>query len=174
MTDILTIDRDRRRGGYLLHAECVLPAAVDDVFPFFADARNLQQLTPPWLNFEVLAPGDVEMHAGANIDYRLSLHGFPIRWRTEITAWEPQRRFVDEMLRGPYRWWRHEHTFHPCDGGTRVVDQVHYGVPGGAVVNWLVVGRDVRKIFAYRQQTLHEIFSRPAPKRRSAEPCAVS
>lgn len=160
MTETLSLTPDRERGGYLLHAECVLPCPLDEVFPFFADARNLQQLTPAWVNFEILTSGEIAMHAGALIDYRLRIRGVPLRWRTKITAWEPQRRFVDEMLRGPYRWWRHEHAFEECPGGTRVVDRVHYGVPGGALVNWLVVSRDVRAIFAYRQQVLGELFTR--------------
>ncbi|MCA9237814.1 MAG: SRPBCC family protein [Planctomycetales bacterium] len=162
MTSNLEITRDPDRGGYLLHAECIVPRPLAEVFPFFADARNLQRLTPPWVDFRVLTQGEIEMRPGALIDYKLRIRGLPIKWRTEITAWEPQHRFVDEMLRGPYRWWRHEHLFEPCDEGTRVIDKVQYGVPGGAPVHWLLVGRDVRKIFAYRQQSLREIFATPA------------
>lgn len=158
MSDSVTITPDRQRGGFLLQAECVLPRTLEEVFPFFADAHNLQQITPPWLDFHIVTPGEIDMQAGALIDYKLRLRGIPIRWRTRISEWEPQHRFVDEMLRGPYRWWHHEHLFEFCDAGTRVIDRVHYGVPGGALVHRLVVGRDVQKIFEYRQATLRELF----------------
>lgn len=155
MDDVI-IERAPR--GWLLRAECVVPRPLDEVFPFFADALNLERITPPLVRFRVLTPAPLMMRAGLLIDYKLRIRGLPVRWQTEITAWEPQRRFVDEQRRGPYKFWRHEHTFEQCDGGTRMLDEVHYGVPGGRVVNWLLVGRDVRKIFAYRQQALREIF----------------
>ena len=152
----VTIERASR--GWLLRAECVVPRPLGEVFPFFADAMNLERITPPLVRFRVLTPAPITMRIGLLIDYQLRIRGLPVRWQSEITAWEPQRRFVDEQRCGPYKFWRHEHRFEACDGGTRMIDEVNYGVPGGALVNWLVVGRDVRKIFAYRQQALRDIF----------------
>ena len=84
----------------------------------------------------------------------------PIRWRTEITCWEPPYRFRDEQLKGPYRYWRHEHTFENVEGGCLARDQVDYSVPGGKLVHWLLVRGDVQRIFEYRakvpQQICHE------------------
>jgi ligand-binding SRPBCC domain-containing protein len=137
-----------------------LPRPVTEVFPFFADAKNLQAITPGWLNFEMLAPGEVEMKAGALIDYRLRVHGVPLRWRTLIREWQPPHRFVDEQLRGPYRQWIHEHTFTAQEGGTLTRDKVLYAVPGGALINALFVRRDVERIFAFRRQKLREFFGR--------------
>jgi len=139
---------------FIFESELQLARPVSEVFPFFADARNLQALTPDWLNFEVLTPGPVELRVGALIDYRLRVHGLPLRWRTHIKVWEPPRRFVDEQLRGPYRQWVHEHTFTERNGGTLARDVVHYAVPGGALVNRLFVRRDVERIFAFRREQL--------------------
>ncbi len=139
-------------------AELFLPRQVEEIFPFFADARNLQRITPPFLDFRVLTPGVIEMRPGTLIDYKLKVHGIPLRWRTRINAWEPPRRFVDEQLKGPYRQWIHEHTFEPRDGGTLCRDVVDYAVPGGALVNRFFVRKDVQKIFAYREKVLREIF----------------
>jgi ligand-binding SRPBCC domain-containing protein len=153
----LTIER-HPEGGYRLQSECFVPRPLDEVFAFFSDAANLERLTPPWLNFHIITPQPIEMEVGRLIDYRLRIRGVPVRWQSEITEWEPPYRFADESRRGPYKYWRHSHRFIPADGGTRVFDDVHYGVPGGALVHWLVVGRDVRKIFEFRQRELAAIF----------------
>jgi ligand-binding SRPBCC domain-containing protein len=142
----------------MLEAGQWLPRPVSGVFPFFADAANLDGLTPPWLRFEVLTLRPVEMRIGVRIDYRLRLHGLPLRWQSEITAWQPPFRFADEQRRGPYRAWIHEHTFMEQDGSTLIRDHVRYRVPGGWLADRLFVRRDVAKIFAYRQQKLAEVF----------------
>jgi len=134
--------------------EIWLPEKRDPVFSFFADARNLEAITPPWLNFAILTPKPIDMRTGVRIDYQLRVHGFPVRWQTEISVWEPPFRFVDQQLSGPYRKWIHTHTFEEKDGGTLCRDHVEYAVLGGHFIDWLLVRRDVEKIFAYRQQAL--------------------
>jgi ligand-binding SRPBCC domain-containing protein len=143
---------------FTLQTELWLPRPRDEVFPFFAEARNLEALTPPWLQFEVLTPARVEMRPGTLIDYRIRVHGLPIRWRTEIAEWDPPRRFVDVQLRGPYTLWHHTHTFEERDGGTLCLDKVRYRPRGGVLVYWLFVRRDVERIFQYRQQRMQELF----------------
>lgn len=145
-----------------LHREQWFPHPPDRVFAFFADARNLEVITPPWLSFEVLTPDLIEMRPGALIDYRLRLHGVPLRWRTEISAWQPPQRFVDEQRRGPYREWEHEHTFTARDGGTLAGDHVRYRVPGGRLVHELFVRRDVERIFDFRRDRLAQLLGAAA------------
>ena len=139
-----------------------LPREPGEVFPFFADAGNLQRITPPMLRFQIVTPQPIDMHAGTVIDYKLRVRGLPMRWRTLISTWDPPHRFVDEALRSPYRQWVHTHTFTPQMrngvAGTRCDDEVVYAVPGGAIVNRLVVRRDVERIFDYRAKVLAEIF----------------
>lgn len=135
-----------------------LPAPLEQVFPFFADARNLERITPPWLRFRVLTPGEIPMAAGTRIDYRLRLHGLPLRWQSEITLWEPPLRFVDSQRRGPYRFWVHEHRFTAEAGGTRVLDSVDYLPPGGRFADRLFVARQVAAIFAFRAEALRRQF----------------
>jgi ligand-binding SRPBCC domain-containing protein len=144
---------------FTLHTEVWLPRPRDEVFAFFADAQNLDALTPPWVKFAMLTPGLIEMHAGTLIDYRLRVHGIPIRWRTEISEWQPPHHFVDRQLRGPYTLWHHTHTFEERNGGTLCVDRVRYRPRGGTLVQWLFVRRDVERIFQYRQQRLKVLFS---------------
>ena len=139
-------------------SELWLPRPRNEVFAFFADAANLDAITPPWVKFRTITPGPIEMRTGTLIDHRLRIRGLPIRWRTKITAWEPPARFVDEQIRGPYRLWIHEHLFEERDGGTLVVDRVRYAVPFDFIVHPLLVRRDVERIFAWRTECLKRRF----------------
>ena len=143
-------------GYFVLRREQRLPGAPDEVFPFFADAGNLEAITPPWLRFAIVTPRPVAMGVGTLIEYRLALHGLPISWLTRIEEWVPSQRFVDVQLSGPYRLWHHTHEFEPAGaGGTLMRDTVRYALPGwplGEVAHALVVRRDLAAIFAFRHQ----------------------
>ena len=130
---------------------------LSDVFGFFADPSNLQLLTPPLLNFRILSPVPIEMREGALIDYRISIRGIPMRWRTRIEDYDPMRSFVDIQLRGPYRSWRHTHSFEARPEGTEVRDHIEYSLPFGplgAAAHALFVRRDLETIFAYRREAI--------------------
>ena len=140
-----------------LARDIVVPASLGETFAFFADAANLQRLTPPWLNFSILTPMPVEMRVGLEISYRIGLYGLPLPWRSRIDVWEPGVCFVDRQLVGPYRWWRHEHRFEVAAGGTRVIDHVAYA-PRLGRFSGALVRRDLRRIFEYRHEALRRIF----------------
>ncbi|HEY2319454.1 MAG TPA: SRPBCC family protein [Solirubrobacteraceae bacterium] len=132
------------------------------VFDFFAQAQNLERITPPWLRFELLAPGPVEMAEGTLIDYRLRLHGVPVHWTSRIEEWTAGHSFVDRQLRGPYRLWQHRHTFLADAAGTIVGDEIDYALPLGPlgdVAHRLFVGRDLGRIFAYRQRAVSRLLA---------------
>lgn len=134
-----------------------LPGRPEEVFGFFADAWNLEAITPPWLRFRVVTPRPLEMRAGAHIAYRLRLHGMPIRWLTRIEVWEPPLRFVDVQVRGPYRLWHHTHRFEPDDDGTLMRDRVRYALPLGPLgelAHAALVRRDLERIFAFRHEAV--------------------
>lgn len=139
---------------HVLRREQRLPRPPEDVFPFFADAGNLEAITPAWLRFRIVTPRPIAMAAGALIEYRLRLHGVPVRWLTRIEAWEPAGRFVDAQVRGPYRLWHHTHEFEPDgEGGTIMRDTVRYALPYGllgAIAHRAFVARDLAAIFDHR------------------------
>jgi ligand-binding SRPBCC domain-containing protein len=138
-----------------------LPRPIREVFAFFSDALNLEELTPTSLQFHILTPAPIRIQQGTEIDYRLKIHGIPIRWRSRISVWDPPHRFVDEQLRGPYRQWIHEHRFTEHLAGTTCEDAVSYSPIGGALINKLFVANEVRQIFAYRTQRLQTLFPNP-------------
>jgi ligand-binding SRPBCC domain-containing protein len=150
------------RHGVAQMREQRIPRPIAEVFAFFADAHNLEAITPPWLRFRILRVSEGEIRQGTLIDYALRLHGIPLRWRTEITEWAPPHRFVDSQISGPYRLWHHEHTFSPDgENATTMRDRVTYRLPFGVLgrgVHALMVRRDVAKIFDYRAEYIAEAF----------------
>ncbi|MBX3419966.1 MAG: SRPBCC family protein [Pirellulaceae bacterium] len=151
---------------YHVAREQFLPLPVPDVFSFFSDARNLEELTPAWLNFQFLTPEPITMRVGTIIQYALRVRALPIRWTTAITSWDPPFEFVDVQLQGPYAMWHHRHRFVPIDKGTQVIDEVAYALPFGSLgrlLHKLVVHRDVQQIFEYRRQALETKFSKNRP-----------
>lgn len=147
---------------HLLLREQVVPGAPQDVFEFYADAANLERITPAWLGFRIVSSPPIEMAAGTLIEYRLKLHGVPVRWLTRIETWEPGKRFVDVQVEGPYRLWHHTHTFEPHREGTRVRDQVRYALPVGALgelAHRLFVRRDLERIFDFRHASVSKVMT---------------
>lgn len=149
-----------------------LEGTPEEVFPFFADAHNLEAITPPLLRFRVLTPRPIEMRTGALIEYRLRIRGVPIRWKTRIEEWSPSTRFVDRQLSGPYRLWHHTHDFEPLPGGrTLMTDTVRYSVgfgPAGALAQRLFVDRDVAAIFDYRASVIGPLLAADIERRAAA------
>ncbi|HEX4351328.1 MAG TPA: SRPBCC family protein [Polyangiales bacterium] len=146
---------------YRFDREQLVRRPRSEVFAFFADPMNLERLTPPFLGFHMLTKTPIEMREGTLIDYRISVHGIPLRWRTLIERYDPERSFVDVQLRGPYRSWRHTHTFVETPDGTLVSDRVEYAVPFGPlgrIANTLLVERDLTRIFEFRRQTMETLF----------------
>ncbi|HEX8924874.1 MAG TPA: SRPBCC family protein [Terriglobales bacterium] len=146
---------------YLLLREQWIDAPLEEVFEFFSQARNLDRITPPWLNFKILQAPDV-IHEGALIYYRLAWHGIPMRWTTRIEEWRPPYRFVDLQLRGPYRLWHHTHSFESKDGGTLMRDSLRYAIPLGVLGHFAAgwrVSPDVERIFDYRREQIRSMFA---------------
>lgn len=152
---------------YTLEREQIIRRSRGEVFEFFADAANLERITPRFLRFRIATPQPIAIAEGTLIDYRLSLFGIPFGWRTRIERFEPTRCFVDSSLQGPYRVWKHTHTFTDVPGGTRMTDHVHYALPFGplgVLAHGLMVRRTLARIFDFRARSIAEIFEGPGPR----------
>lgn len=136
-----------------------LPLPPAELFPFFANAANLDAITPSWVHFNIVTPLPIVMREGTQIEYRLRVRGLSLRWRSRISVWQPPHRFVDEQLRGPYRQWIHEHTFEARNGGTLARDLVRYAVPFDALLHRWFVRPDIERIFAFRATELKRRFA---------------
>jgi len=138
-----------------------IPRSMEETFDFFQDEKNLEQITPPSLNFKVIGKSTEKLEEGTLIDYKLKINGVPIKWQTLIKTWNPPHDFSDYQLKGPYTKWDHTHTFKPLGTGTLMEDRVIYKVPFGLlgrITAMWYVKRDVNKIFNYRYEKVEEIY----------------
>jgi len=145
---------------YILTRQATLNLPRPQVFDFFADAGNLEKITPPELEFNIITPRPMKLGEGSLIEYDLKLRGFLIHWRTLISRWDPPFEFIDEQLKGPYKQWIHRHTFTEVPGGTEIRDHVRYRLPLeplGDVMHFLVRG-ELERIFDFRQNAVREIL----------------
>jgi ligand-binding SRPBCC domain-containing protein len=146
---------------HILTKTTIINKPLSEVFEFFSNAENLNKITPPDMQFKILTPLPIIIKKGTLIDYKIKVSGIPFNWQTEITEWEPNKRFVDKQLKGPYRVWIHEHTFEEKDGKTIMNDHVQFLSPGWLlepIINKLFIEKKVKGIFAYREKILTNLF----------------
>ena len=147
-----------------LKQEQFLPISLEVAWKFFATPKNLNEITPDNMVFEIKSKLPETMYAGLLINYRLKpMLNIPINWCTEITHIKENEYFVDEQRKGPYRIWHHEHHFKAVDGGVVMTDILHYDI-GKSVFGWLAgklfVEKKVKRIFEYRYKILESYFQK--------------
>jgi ligand-binding SRPBCC domain-containing protein len=98
-------------GGLCFHASTRVAASAGDLFEFHADPHNLPKVMPPTLKLVSLktdGPAQegrlIELHCREG--WLLPLH-LTCRWKVV----ERPRVLVDEMVRGPFAVFVHEHRF---------------------------------------------------------------
>lgn len=149
-----------KNGKYFFSVKQYIPKDVDSVFSFFSDAKNLEHITPPFLNFRMTHMSTKAIHKGTLIDYKLKLKGIPLKWRTLISDWNPPHNFVDTQLSGPYRLWHHTHRFERLGNGTLLSDEIQYKLPLGFLGQMMassLVQSDVEEIFKYRREVIQKM-----------------
>ncbi len=146
---------------HILEREQIIKRPIKEVFDFFADAGNLERITPPELNFQITTSEPIDIKKGTLIEYQLKLRRIPIRWKTEITQWNPPHDFVDTALKSPYKRWIHLHTFEEGKNGETIMkDRVRYRLPLeplGDLAHWYVK-KELKYIFDYRYKVIEKIF----------------
>ena len=148
---------------FTLERKQIIEKPRNEVFGFFADAGNLERITPPELNFKIISPQPINIKKGALIEYQLKLRGIPITWRTEITQWNPPFNFVDSALKSPYKQWIHLHTFEEGENGETIMrDLVRYRLPLEPLgdLAHFYVKKELKYIFDYRFKVIEDIFKK--------------
>lgn len=151
----------KQPGDLTLRSTQWVPRPVDEIFRFFSDEKNLERITPPWLNFQVVNKSTEQIQEGTLIDYRLKLRGMPLQWQSRIEEWKPPSHFIDVQTKGPYTRWEHLHVFNPVQGGTLMNDYVRYRLPVGKlgrVLGGRWIKRDLARVFGYRRKVIEGLF----------------
>jgi ligand-binding SRPBCC domain-containing protein len=149
---------------YQLKRTQALPVTMNNAWEFLSDPKNLKKITPPHMGFQILNGTPEPMYAGQIIAY--SINPFPfvkLTWVTEITHVSKPHYFVDEQRSGPYRFWHHQHHLTPIPNGTLMTDIVHLALPMGFLGRMmynLVVRKELKQIFDFRQRKMEEIFGK--------------
>jgi len=147
---------------HTLYREQIIPTSVEVLWDYFSAPQNLNDMTPPDMNFQIVMGGDVKMYEGQIIEYRVEfIRGIRSLWLTEIAHVREKEYFVDEQRVGPYRFWYHEHKFEPVAGGVKMTDHVTYAAPFGFLgdlVNAVWIRRRLDAIFDFRHRRIIELF----------------
>jgi ligand-binding SRPBCC domain-containing protein len=146
---------------HTLNTVLELPFPREKVFEFFADAANLERITPDQLKFQVKKMSTPTIEAGTRISYRLKLMGIPFGWETLISTWEPPYRFVDTQLKGPYAKWVHTHGFEARGNSTLITDSVVYRLPLSPLGDLIhpFIRMQLNQIFAFRQKIVKDLLT---------------
>jgi len=145
-----------------LKMEQWIPQSLDKTFSFFKKCENLETLTPEFMNFRIVDKSTEILIEGTTINYRLSFHGIPFGWQSQITEWKPNKGFADIQTKGPYSFWHHKHEFEEKNGGTLIKDHVTYKVPFGIVGDLLAhnfIKKDLESIFSFRRSKINELLA---------------
>ena len=154
---------DRRARTYVIEREDRVAASLDEVFAFFEQPENLGELTPESMSFNITRIEKLPMQVGTSITYTITPNGVPMKWETEIVEYEAGRGFVDLQVAGPYRYWRHRHTFEAKGDDTIMRDRVEYQMPFGLLgrlAHSLLVARQLDTIFDFRSEAIRRRFVR--------------
>ncbi len=140
-----------------------IPASKEEVWDFISSPRNLKEITPPYMGFEIRNTTLPEkMYAGMIISYKVTpLLGIPLTWVTEITQVVNGSYFIDEQRIGPYSLWHHQHKLEEIPGGVRMTDIISYQPPMGplgAIANSLFIRQKLKEIFDYRFEAVVKRF----------------
>ena len=139
-----------------------IPISIDEAWAFLSNPRNLKEITPSYMGFNIISGADRVMYPGQLIQYIVTpIMGIKAKWVTEITHVEHKKYFVDEQRFGPYAFWHHKHFIREVPGGVEMEDIIDYKVPMGILgqlVHPFLVQPKLDEIFEYRRKKLIELF----------------
>lgn len=148
---------------YQFYREQKINASIDEVWDFISSPKNLKEITPDYMGFDIISSNLPEkMYSGMIITYKVSpLLGIKTTWVSEITQVRDRSYFVDEQRVGPYTLWHHQHIIEPLPNGVLMKDIVSYQPPLGflgAIANRLIIKKKLQEIFEYRKKILELKF----------------
>lgn len=140
-----------------------LNISINEAWSFLSNPKNLKDITPEYMRFDIISGDDKKMFPGQIIEYILTpVFNIPFKWVTEITHVKQKKYFVDEQRFGPYSFWHHKHFIKEVEDGIIMEDIVHYKLPLGIIgrlAHRLFVRKKVEEIFSFRRKKLDSLFN---------------
>ena len=140
-----------------------LDISINEAWNFLSNPKNLKDITPEYMRFDIISGDDKKMFPGQIIEYILTpVFNIPFKWVTEITHVKQKKYFVDEQRFGPYSFWHHKHFIKEVEDGVIMEDIVHYKLPLGIIgrlAHILFVRNKVEEIFSFRRKKLDSLFN---------------
>jgi len=134
----------------------------EEAWDFLGTISNLERMTPKHMRFKLLSDPLKKIEMGSVLAYSIRpLPFLKMIWVSEISAYEPLKRFCDTQLSGPYASWIHEHRIEGEDNGPcTLIDEVFFELPFGVLGSLayaLYVKSALLKAFSYRRDRLNEL-----------------
>ena len=131
----------------------VVNADIDDVWKFYTDLDHLKKITPENMNIRIKNSTTSQIVEGQEAILEAKIIFLKKTWNTKITYQKPYK-YIDEMIKGPFKKWRHIHIFEQIEPGkTNVIDEIDFELPYGILGQLLepVAYKKLVKVFEYRK-----------------------
>jgi ligand-binding SRPBCC domain-containing protein len=143
--------------GYLrtFRQSFIVKRSIERVWDFYTDVKHLETITPDKIDLKIINATNQRIILGQEIwiSGKIITKIRRSTWHSKITLVQPYE-YVDEMLTGPFRKWKHSHKFHNLDGKqTEIVDTVEFELPYGRLGK-LFEGyayKQIQNIFEHRK-----------------------
>jgi ligand-binding SRPBCC domain-containing protein len=132
----------------------IVKSPIQRVWDFYTDVTHLETITPKEIDLKIMNTTNQKIVQGQEIWVSGKIIAKIIirrrmTWHSKVTFLKPYE-YVDEMLVGQFKKWRHLHKFRNIDGKqTEIIDEIEFELPYG-ILGKLFEG------YAYKQ--LHNIF----------------
>ena len=149
---------------YILHEKLIVNTTLEKAWSFISRPANLNEITPDDMDFNIMSDLPDEMYNGLIIRYKIKIPFLGTQeWVSEIKHISPNRSFVDEQRKGPYKFWFHYHEVREVEGGVELTDTIHYDIPFwifGKIAHVLFVRRMLQNIFNHRKMKFGELLNK--------------
>ncbi|MGN6346118.1 MAG: SRPBCC family protein [Candidatus Nitrosocosmicus sp.] len=129
----------------------IVKRSIEKVWNFYTDVEHLEKITPKKIDLRIINVTNQKIIQGQEIwlSGKIAIKIRRARWHSKITLLKPYE-YVDEMLTGPFKKWKHIHKFQSTDDKqTEVIDVVEFELP------YNIIGK-LFEGYAYKQ--LQDIF----------------
>lgn len=127
-------------------------ADIDRVWEFYTNIGHLKVISPTQMQLRLVKSTHQKLVQGSEV-WLTGILVTRSNWHSRITSLAPYE-YLDEMLTGRFRVWKHLHGFHKIGDKTEVIDEVdfelHYGMLGRIFEGY--VNSQLEKVFAHRKQ----------------------